>query len=175
MGKSNKKTESKKQRIILVIVIALVVLGGGAVAYFGYIAPSIRKTTVASADMSGTKYQATLQQKQAQINTLVASGDKASVEQAAKIADSQVTTANDSGNDAYIVDASIAKATIMIQTGQARAALDSVLFPLDKKYSSNETYKANIYACIAYAYRQLDDQTNADKYSSQITGESFNE
>jgi outer membrane lipoprotein-sorting protein len=175
MGKSNKKMVSKKLRIILVIVIVLVVLGGGAVAYFGFVAPSMKKATTASTDVTGTKYQTVLRQKQAQIDTLVASGDKNSVQQATQIANSQVAAATDSGNDAYIVDASIAKATVMIQTGQAQEALDSVLLPLDQKYSSNATYKASIYACIAYAYRELGDATNADKYFSQIPGESFSE
>lgn len=178
MSKSDNKRVSKKTKIILLVgVIILLVVGAGAALYFGYLAPSVKKVTddQTAATSADTAYNEKLKQKNDQVTALVVAGDQASIQKADDIVNTQVVTAEATGDDRQIVDAQIAKASLMIQTGRAQEAIDSVLTPLDQKYGSNDTYKYLIYASFAYAYRQLENPDKASEYATQIPGQGWNE
>jgi hypothetical protein len=176
MSKSNKTIKSKKMRIILLVGIPILLLAAGGVAfYFGYYAPSMKrvaddKTATTSA---ATAYAQGLKQKDDQVTKLVNAGDAASVKQADTIVASQVVAAQASGDDRHIVDAGIAKASLLIQTGRAQEAIDSVLSLLDQKYGSNDAYKYDIDGSFAYAYRELNNTAKADEYFNKIPGQSW--
>lgn len=181
MGKSDMQFKSKKRRIILLVVIVLVLAGGGAAAYFGYVVPSMKTVDngSSSSDTSTTgtvavAHQKSVKQTQTKIDTLVQAGGTQSIKQADQIAESEVTAANSSGDDAYIVNAGIAKASLLITTSRAQEALDTVLFPLDKKYGMNETYRYDIYASISWAYRYLENTDKATEYFQKIPGKGWN-
>jgi len=166
MGKSDKKNYSKKRRIILVVVAGLVLVGILAGAFFLFVLPRMKSSMTDVT--SGTTYQTGLHQKQAKIDTLVAAGDTKSVDQANKIADDEITTATKSGNESYIIDASLSKVTLYVNTNRAQEAIDTILIPLDAKYSSNATYKYTIYGYFSLAYRAVGNKTKAAEYFKQI-------
>ena len=176
MAKSDKKLKSKKSRIILLIVVVIVILGTGTAVYFGYVFPHTKKTdtSAGSTDKPMTAYQEKMKQDQDKVTKLVNAGDAASIDQATKIVDTNVTSAQVSGDDQQIVDASLAKASFMMDIGQAQKALDSVLLPLNDKYGSENIFKYNIYGSLARAYREIGDSTKADTYFNQIPSEGWN-
>ncbi|MBC7565259.1 hypothetical protein H7100_03475 [Candidatus Saccharibacteria bacterium] len=178
MSKSDMKIASKKTKVILLVgVIILLVVGAGAALYFGYLVPSVKKVTndKTAATSANNAYNEKLKQKNDQVTALVTAGDETSIKKADDIVNTQVTAAKATGDDQQIVDAELAKASLMIQTGRAQEAIDSVLTPLDQKYGSNESYRYEIYASFAYAYRQLDNPDKANQYATQIPGKGWDE
>lgn len=175
MSKSSKKVGSKKTKIIVLAIVILVLLAGGAAAaYYFYFGPQKTTTdTSNNSDTSGTAYKTTFDKAQDKVYDLITSGDKESIDEANQIVEKQVTAADESGNDAYIVDAYIAKSTLLIETGKSQEALDTILIPLSEKYGNNETYKYVIYGNISWAYRELDQPEKADQYYEQIPGQGW--
>lgn len=159
----------KSHKKIIVIIIVVVLLGGGAAAYYFYVRPLLMGNNAIPTNSGNTEsvHKQKVEQDQTKVDSLVTVGDEASIEQAKQIADTQIDAAEKSGDDAYIVDASIQKAGILIQTGQSQEALDTILFPLQKKYEGNATYKRDIYMTISWAYRVMGDETTADSYFNQ--------
>jgi hypothetical protein len=166
-----KGNHRKSRKKIVIIILIVIILGAGA-AYgvtsglFSQLINGTTKEPIVS--KTGTEYKENLTKKQEQVDTLLTTGDQESIQKAQKIADAQVAAAQESNNDGYIVDASIQKAGILIQTGQAQVALDSILFPLNQKYESNTQYKYDIYECMSWAYRVMGDETTADEYFNKI-------
>ncbi|MDB5159788.1 MAG: hypothetical protein JWO99_51 [Candidatus Saccharibacteria bacterium] len=176
MGKSDKKLKSKKSRRILLIAVILVVVGASAGVYFGYVLPHAKKTdtSAGSTDKVTTAYQEKLKQNQDKVTKLVNAGDAQSIDQATQLVNTNVTTAQATGDDRQIVDAQLAKASFMMDIGQAQQSLDTVLLPLNDKYGNNNTYKYDIYGALSRAYREIGDTTKADSYFSQIPSEGWN-
>lgn len=160
---------TRKKIIIFIVVILLV--GGGTAAYYGvttgFFAPS--KNTDSSST-AGTEYKENFQKVETKVNDLIVSGDEQSIKEAEQLIDSEVSTADASGNEAYIVDAHLAKATLLIETDRAQEAVDSVLSSLDEKYADNDEYKNDIYINLSLAYRELGDDAKADEYLNQAQG-----
>jgi uncharacterized protein with LGFP repeats len=167
-----RKTGRKK---VIILVIVVLLLAGGGAAYYG-----VRTGFFASHsnNSNDTKTQSTykdgLEKTKTKVNELIASGDKQSIKEADAIVDAEVSAANESGNDAYIVDANLAKAALLINTDRAQEAVDGVLSSVDKKYASNDTYKSDIYVNLSLAYTKLGDTAKADEYLNQISGRGGN-
>jgi hypothetical protein len=143
--------KSVRKKIIIIIVIVVLVLSGGALTYAfttGYFTP--QKTTSDSSSSTGTAYKENFQKAEKKVDDLIASGDEQSLKEAEEIVDSEVSAANESGNDAYIVDANLAKATVLIETGRAQEALDIVLSTLDEKNASSDESNNEDYIVDAY-------------------------
>lgn len=158
-------------------------LGGGLTAAYQFnLAPGFFKlipglnekykekgTTVTDEDKA-TAYKAELTESQTEVATLVTAGDAKSVKKADEIAESQVAAANQSGNDDYIVYASLTKANLLIDTNRAQEAIDSILLPLLEKYGSNEKYKSDIYSTLSVAYSRLGNTEKSEEYLNQVSG-----
>jgi hypothetical protein len=155
-----------RKMLVIIIAIILVLLALGLTAYYviatGVFSPQSKSKDTGINIASGgyTNYN----KARDKVDSLVLSGSPESIQQANQIIDNEVTAANQSGNDDYIVDASLEKATLLIQTNHAQDALDTILLPFNKKYSSNDTYKYRIYGLIALAYRTLGDDAKATQY-----------
>lgn len=169
----------KKQVIIIVAVIVIGCIG--TVVYFLHFAP-LSKSTDESTSTPNTQttttavaaHQQAVTQQQTKIDSLVATGNTQSIAQADQVANSQVATADTSGDDAYIVSANLAKAQLLIDTKRAQEALDSVLLPLDQKYGKNDTYKYQIDSYIGEAYNAIGNADKAQQYYSQIPPLGYN-
>lgn len=152
----------------------LLLLGGGAAAYYGvstgFFAQQLKLSGSDKELSTGTAYKESFRKSADKVNDLIAAGDKESIKQAEEIIDAEVSAANESGNDAYIVDASLAKTTLLIETGRAQEAVDTVLPSLDEKYDDNEVYQNSIYLHLSLAYRELGDEAKADEYLDLMTG-----
>jgi len=168
MGKSDKKNSSNKRRIILLIVAGLVLAGVLAGIFFTYVLPRMKSSSTDVVPTTSTTYRTELHKQQTKINTLVTTGDSTSIDQANKIVDDEITAASKSGNDGYIIDANLTKATLYIDTNRAQEAIDTILIPLDAKYGSNLTYKYTICGYFSLAYRALGNQDKATEYFNQI-------
>lgn len=163
-------TAKRKRIILLVGIISLILIGAAAAFYFFYIVPLNKEApaTQPVASSENDAYNQRLKTKEDQVTKLINAGDDASLNKADEIVNSQVAAAEASGSDREMVDAGIAKASLLIQTERAQEALDTVLMPLEKKYGSNDEYKNEIYASISWAYRVLGDPDTAAEYFNKI-------
>ena len=156
-----------RKKTIISIIVAIVVLGGATFAVVTFLLPAKTVTETPAAPQTHAQAIAASREK---VTTLLAAGDDKSKTEAKKIVDEQVTTANATQDDDYIVQANIEKANFLLGTDQAQQALDDVLLPLATKYESNAKYKGTIYASISVAYTQLGDTDKAGQYLSQLSG-----
>ena len=162
--------KKSRKKIIVIIIVALLVVGGAA-AYYAISTDFFAQQKNAGSDVkTGTEYKASFQKVEKRVSALIASGDDKSIKEAEEIIESEVSAANDSGNDAYIVDASLAKATLLIETDRAQEVIDDLLPVLDEKYKDDEDYKNDIYLHMSLAYRELGDDAKADEYLNLMTG-----
>lgn len=159
---------------VIIITVAVVVLIAGAVAAYILVTgqlnqPAENTNGSKNPNTSGNAYQERLGKVQTEVNDLIAVGDEQSIEEANQILDSEVKTAKDSGNDAYVVEASSAKASLLIETNRPQEALD-LLLALEKEYGAEDAYKYELYGMISYAYKWLDNQAKSDEYLDKIPG-----
>jgi len=176
------------RKAIVIIIIAVVIVGGAVAAFFFYSA-SIKKTndstnatTAAQKAVAATKaaHQTSVEEQQVKINALIGSSsagtgsgtattqDPHVIAQADAIAQAQVDTANQSGDDDYIVSAALAQADLLINTDRAQEAIDSVLLPLEQKYGSNDAYKYQIDSYLGQAYAAVGNTDKANGYYNII-------
>ena len=184
-------SKSKKLRISLIVIASLLVLGGaGAAAYHFDLAPGFFKLIpglnakykdtngtgddAAKPNSTGTAYKEAFQKNKVKVEDLAEAGDQQSVEQADKIVESEVKSADKSGNDDYIVDANLSKAELLINTGRSQEAIDDVLLPLLEKYGNNEKYKYQIYSLLSWAYRQIGNVSKSEEYYDKIPDQGWN-
>lgn len=161
-----------RKKVIIIAAAVLVLIAGGIAAYIitSQLNQPVENTNGSkSPNTSGNAYQERLSKVQTEVTDLVAVGDEQSIEEANKILDSEVKTAKDSGNDAYVVEASSAKASLLIETNRAQEALD-LLLALEQEYGNEDAYKYELYGMISYAYRGLDNQAKSDEYLNKIPG-----
>ena len=156
---------------VIILIVAILLLGGVA-AYFvtstGIFSPQ-QKAADTHLD-TGTAYKDGFQKSKTKIGELIASGNKQSIKEADDLIETEISAANDSGNTTYIVDAHLAKAALLTETGRAQEALDSVLSSLDEKYALDSDFKNDIYVQLSLAYTELGDTAKAEGYLSQIQG-----
>ena len=149
-------TLTKKK--IIIAVVAIILVGAGVAGYF-YFINVLSQPQFASSDQSNTssstttdsikaEHQESLQDAQQKVDELVTSGDEASIADAEQIIEEQQAVAEQSGDDEYIVNTALTKASLLIETNQAQEALDTVLFPLNEKYGNNDAYKDSINSSI---------------------------
>lgn len=154
------------KKIIIIIIIVIILLGVGAAAYFavtnGFFAAKETETT----NTTNTKpaYVDNLEKTQTKVADLIASGDAASIKQADELVDAEVSKANESGDNGYIVYSNLAKASLLRETGRAQEALDDVLKSIDTTYSTDDSYKSDIYVNLSQTYSALGDNEKADEY-----------
>lgn len=164
-------TLTRKKVIITAVVLVLVF--GGIFAYLfltNYFSQQQNTTTEpAKIPSTGNAYQQRLTNVQTEVTDLAAAGDEQSVQKADTIIDTEIKNAKDSGNEAYVVDASSAKATLLIDTDRPQEGLD-LLLALEQQYGDNDEYKYELYALISWAYRELDNTAKADEYYNKIPG-----
>jgi len=162
-----------RKKVIIIATAVLVLIAGGVAAYIlitGQLNQSVENTSGSkNPNTSGNAYQERLGKVQTEVTDLVAVGDEQSIEEANQILDSEVKTAKDSGNDAYVVEASSAKASLLIETNRAQEALD-LLLALEQQYGAEDAYKYELYGMISYAYKGLDNQAKSDEYLNKIPG-----
>ncbi|MEO6109441.1 MAG: hypothetical protein ABIP50_00310 [Candidatus Saccharimonadales bacterium] len=167
---------ARKKIIITAIVVVVLLGGGGAYAYYaGYFTAPAKDTSTGTTDptKTSTTYKKSLNQNQTQVTTLVTAGDEKSIQQATAIVDSQIASADRSGNDSYSVDAYLAKASLYIDTNRSQEAIDTILTPLDQKYGDNESYKYNIYGYFSRAYEVLGNTEKSAEYFNKIPVKGF--
>jgi hypothetical protein len=111
---------------------------------------------------------------EADVAKLIEAGDEKSIQAAGEIIEAQMIVAEKSGDDRAILNAQLAKATLLIETSRAQEAIDSVLLPLEKRYAQSDTYKYEVYGQLSWAYRELGDIATADKYYSNIPAKGWN-
>jgi hypothetical protein len=165
--------KSRKKIIVLIVVVLL--LGGGVAAYYGvstgFFAQQLKLSGSDKELSTGTAYKESFRKSADKVNDLIAAGDKESIKQAEEIIDAEVSAANESGNDAYIVDAYVAKSSLLTQTGRPQESIDTILPSLEEPYiDSNEVYKNSMYLQLGLAYLELGDEAKAQEYLSQLTG-----
>lgn len=164
--------KKSRKKIIILIVVILVLLVGGAATYAlvtGYFTPKDTDTDTTTK----TGVYETFKRTSVKVDDLVSSGEEQSIKEANQIIEAEVVAADASGDDAYIVDAKLAKASFLINTGKAQEALDSILLPLDEKYGNNDTYKYHIYGQISWAYAELNNPAKADEYYNDIPAQGW--
>jgi flagellar basal body-associated protein FliL len=171
MGSGKHGRRGKRFWIIVGGCIVLLLVGGGYY-YLTHTSSSTRKIVTPSQNL--TPVQKFQQNVQVQVDNLISKGDPASIQKANQIIDAQVSAADKSGDDAYIVSTSLEKATVLINTDQSQTALDTILLPLESKYGNNDTYKYDIFAEMSLAYRSLNNQAKADEYYNKIPGQGWN-
>lgn len=177
------KPNSKKLRIILLIAALFVVLGGGLTAAYHFdlapgffkLIPGLNEKYKEKADGSDDKgssiaYKESLTVSEEKVATLLKTGNAESQKEADKIVESEVTAANKSENDDYIVYANLAKAKLLMDTSRYQEAIDNVLLPLLQKYGTNEKYKGDINIALSIAYTKLGDGEKANEYLGETTG-----
>lgn len=164
------KTSRKKK--IIIIIMAVVVISAGAVA--AYLLLKDKDGEAEPGENKGTTYVESFQANQSKASALIDGGDEKAIAEAEQIVEKEVEAAEKSGNDSYIVDAQLAKAQVLIETGRPQEALDSILFPLEKKYASNQEYGNVIYSMIAFAYKYLENQEKVDEYYEKVVSEGWN-
>lgn len=188
----------RKRGVIIVSIVAFLLVGGvvGASVYYGkdfppygFISGLINKETqddstadsdkdpakpVVKGELSSVNQEAIDKQRE-EVAALVSAGDASSVKKAEQAVDAGIVSAEKSGDEAYLVEAKLEKALLLIETGRPQEALDTILLPLDQQYGNNETYKYQIYTYIAQAYTALDNQAKSDEYSLKIPAIAENE
>lgn len=169
-------TLTRKKVIITAVVLVLVF--GGIFAYLlltNYFSRQQNTTTEPTkVPSTGNAYQERLTKVQTEVSGLVTVGDEASIQEANDILDSEIVTAKKSGNEAYVVEASSAKASLLVETDRAQEGLD-MLLALEQQYADNDAYKYDLYAQISWAYRALDNQAKADEYFAKIPAQGWDE
>jgi len=168
-------TVDRKKIIITIIITVLFVTAAGVYAFStGIFTPSSSEENEQVGEKpdvsTGTAYKEVLKEKQDEVNVLVAAGGEKSVQQAEEIIEQEVQAATESGNVAYLVDAQLAKAGLLIQTGRAQEALDTILLTLESDYQGDEAYIYLIYAQISWAYKELDNLAKSEEYLDKIPG-----
>jgi flagellar basal body-associated protein FliL len=162
-----------RKKVIIITAVLLVLIAGGVAAYIlvtGQLNQPVENNNGSkNPNTSGNAYQERLSKVQTEVTDLVAVGDEQSIEEADQILNSEVKTAKDSGNDAYIVEATSAKASLLIETDRTQEALD-LLLALERDYGSEDAYKYELYGMISYAYKGLDNQAKSDEYLNKIPG-----
>lgn len=172
-------TVDRKKIIITIVIAAVFVTAAGVYAFSaGVFTPSATEGTNQTADKpdvsTGTAYKAVLKEKQDKVNVLVAAGGDKSIKEAEEILEAEVKSATESGNVAYLVDAQLAKAGLLIDTGRPQEALDDILFTLEKDYKDDESYIYLIYGQMSWAYKQLDNAAKANEYLDKVPGGGWN-
>jgi hypothetical protein len=195
MSKSKSKNNTSRRTTgiskvgLIVIALIVIVLTVGALLTFvwrvgpvatilGYDAASnntssdtVTKNTKTSTSVTiKPEQQKSLDTTQSNIQSLVATGDTQSLAKADEVAKAEVQAAKDSGNDGYIIMAELARANLLIDTGRAQEALDSILLPLLEKYKTDQDYSNEIYITIGLAYLSLDNTAKAEEYINQADG-----
>jgi hypothetical protein len=157
------------RKVVIISLVVIVLLGGAAAyAYNSGVFTTQKTTQTGSTTVNNPKSVVAVPASvRKNISTLVASGDPQSVKEATDIANAQVAAADSSGSTAYIVDAHIAKADLLIHSDQPQQALDDLL-ALEKQYGNDNSYKYVIYSYISGAYLGLGNNTKAIEYSSKI-------
>ena len=174
MRKANKKVKSKKTKIILWAGVTILVFAAAGVgAYVGYFLPMQDARYASNGETTAGTYKEALRQKQDKVSALIAAGDEQSIVKANEIIESETAAAQDSGDDEYIVDVALTKASLLITTSRAQEAVDTVLQPLLDVYGDNDAYKYDIYGSMSWAYRELDEPMRADEYFSKIPGKGW--
>lgn len=165
-----------RKKVIIIAAAAVVLIVGGTAAYIfmsGQLNQPAENTTEPSKTNTSKKtYQDKLDKAQTEVTDLVAAGDEGSIQAADQIINAQVEAANESGDIAYVVDASSAKASLLIETERAPEALD-LLLALEQQYGDEDEYKYELYAMISYAYKSLDNQAKSEEYLNKIPGEGW--
>jgi multidrug efflux pump subunit AcrB len=163
---------------ILIAALVLILILGGVIAYIfvtGQLSQQNDTTgTSGNTNMTGNAYQERLTKVQTEVTDLVAVGDEASIQEADQILNTEIETAKKSGNISYIVDASNAKATLLINTDRAPEALEALL-ALEQQYGDDDDYKYELYGMISWAYREIDDQVKADEYFNKIPSQGWDD
>jgi len=171
--------KSKKATIIVIVALLVVVLSGAGLALYFQDGTTQTQQVIeieSPTDRSATAvFQEKLKEQQAEVTKLVTAGDQESISKATELVEKSVKTAQSSGDDQQIVDAELAKASFMMDIGQAQDALDTVLLPLEQKYASNEIYKFDIYGVLSRAYREIGNPDKAQGYFDQIPSKGWDE
>jgi len=167
-----------RKKLIITIIVGLVLTGAGVgyAFYAGYLKWPDASNNISEdvIDTSSDAYKATLQERDDRVTRLVNSGSQKSIQEADQLVEEDVKKAEQTGDEQYIHDTYIAKATLLINTGRAQQALDEILLPLEKKYENNEEKRHEIYGMISWAYRWLDDQNKANEYSNKMPSQGWN-
>lgn len=161
-----------RKKLVIIIIIALIFAGAGVgyAFYAGYFKwPSVSNNTKEDTiDTSSEEYKTNLKERDDRVTRLVDSGNQQSIQEADQLVEDDVKKAEKTGNDQYIFDTYVAKATLLIKTNRAQEALDDILLPMEKKYENNDDKKHEVYGLISWAYRQLDNQNKANEYFNKI-------
>ena len=175
MKKANKTENRTSQKpfvlrhLVPILVAFFLTVAAAVAAYIFIIAPLSKIADSGSTLVTAEKkYKDNFAKQQTAVESLLRAGDAESIAKAESITTTQIAEADKSGNEDFVVEATLAKATVLIETGRAKEALDSILFPLLDKYSNNEAYTYQVYGVISYAYRELDNQLKADEYFNKI-------
>lgn len=166
-----------RNKILVAAAVLLLIVGGVIIYIFvtGQLSQQNDTTgTSNNTNTTGNAYQERLTKVQTEVTDLVAVGDEASIQEADQILDKEIQAAKASGNDAYIVDASSAKATLLIDTGRAPDALETLL-ALEQQYADDNEYLYELYGMISWAYREIDDQAKADEYYNKIPSQGWDD
>jgi hypothetical protein len=167
---------TRKKMLIAVVVLLLIV--GGVIGYF-FVTGQLfqRNDTTGTPDdipSTGKAYQQRLTKVQTEVTGLVTAGDAGSIEEAEELLDTEVQAAKKSGNVGYVVEASSAKAALLVDTNRAQEGLDALL-ALEQQYGDDDEYKYELYALISWAYREIDDQAKAEEYFNKIPSQGWDE
>ncbi|HRN97119.1 MAG TPA: hypothetical protein PLZ58_01540 [Candidatus Saccharibacteria bacterium] len=160
----------KKTIIRISILVGILVLGAAAFVTYKLVdlnnnskVQPVDKKPVAS--LTDAKL---IKEKQVKVDNLIATGDEKSIKQAEVIVKDDVATAKASGSQTAVARTSVDWANVLIQTGRAQEALDTILLPLNKEYTTVDDYKYSIYGSISWAYRMLGDSAKSYEYLDRI-------
>lgn len=163
-------TLSRKKTIIGISILVAVLVIGVAV-FITYRLVDLNNLNAQDANKepnSSLDDKARIKENQVKVDNLITTGDDKSIKQAEVIVKGDLAEAKASGSQTSIVRTSVDWANVLIQTGRAQEALDDILLPLNKSYTSVDDYKYSIYGSISWAYRVLGDQDKASDYFSDI-------
>ncbi|MBC7459266.1 hypothetical protein H7200_00960 [Candidatus Saccharibacteria bacterium] len=175
MKKANKTENRTSQKpfllrhLVPILVTIFLIVAAAVAAYIFIVAPLLKTSHSDSTPVTAEKtYKDNFVKQQTAVESLLRAGDAASIAKAEAITTTQIAEADKSGNNDFVVEATLAKATVLIETGRAQQALDDILFPMLKTYSNDQNFTEQIYGVMSFAYRQLDNQVKADEYFNKI-------